>query len=193
MLLVRWLTLISWMAWLYFYWRGGSLIIADILSALKTPHARLDAALLIVMTAGTFVIMATGLLVGVGIIQVNPAFDFLSAAGAVLTLAGMGGTLYCRHYLGGYWTAETRLKEDHQLIDSGPYSLARHPIYLFAIVMYAGLALTFPVWQCALTALVINGAYILKTRDEDEYLRQNLPGYQAYTSRVPYRLIPMIW
>ena len=191
--LVRWFVIVAWAAWLYFYWRGGSLIISDILSALKTPQTRIDAALLITMMLGTFVVMAASVLVGLGVVDIAPALDVVSLAGAVLALTGIGGTVYSRRCLGRNWAAQTRVGEAHRLVDSGPYRIVRHPIYLFAIMMYIGLVLVFPVWWNGLAVLTINVGYVIKTKDEDEYLKENLPGYQAYASRVTRRLIPWIW
>ena len=191
--LVRWLVIAGWATWLYFYWRGGSLIITDIVSALKTPQTRLDASLLITMTLSTFTVMVASLLVGLRIIGIDPALGGLSFTGAILAWSGIAGTVYSRRCLGRNWAAETKMYEDHQLVVSGPYRVVRHPIYLFAIIMYIGLALAFPVWWGALAVLVINVAYVLKTKDEDAYLIGHLPGYQKYAQRVAHRLLPWIW
>jgi protein-S-isoprenylcysteine O-methyltransferase Ste14 len=34
---------------------------------------------------------------------------------------------------------------------------------------------------------------VIRLRLEERFLRRELPGYDAYTLRVPHRLIPGIW
>ena len=49
--------------------------------------------------------------------------------GLVLTAAGLGFTIWARRVLGTNWSAMPTIKEDHELIQRGPYRLVRHPIY----------------------------------------------------------------
>jgi len=105
----------------------------------------------------------------------------------------MSGTFYCRHYLGRFWTAEAALQALHQVVDSGPYGVVRHPIYTAAWVMYLGTGLVFAIWWNWLACGLVMVAYILKARYEDVFLAANLPGYPAYQQRVRYQLIPGVW
>jgi protein-S-isoprenylcysteine O-methyltransferase Ste14 len=114
-------------------------------------------------------------------------------AGCLFTALGVAGMFYSRHYLGRFWTAETTVRADHKVIDRGPYSLVRHPIYACAILMYVGLGLAFTTWWNALAAGIILCAYALKARDEDRFLEKNLDGYAAYRQRVTAALIPGVW
>jgi protein-S-isoprenylcysteine O-methyltransferase Ste14 len=117
----------------------------------------------------------------------------IAVLGTILTLLGMGGAVFCRRYLGRFWTAETTVQPNHLIVEGGPYSYVRHPIYTGAILMYIGTALVFPTWWNIIATLLIILAYILKTLDEDLYLEGNLTGYTDYQRRVPYRLIPKVW
>jgi protein-S-isoprenylcysteine O-methyltransferase Ste14 len=191
-LLLRWLVLISWFFWILVYWRGGLAIAADILHALRQPPTRWDAALLIVMTAGTGVITLAILVGCLGWME-TPGSSPVTGFGTLLALSGIAGTFYCRHYLAQAWTARTQVDADHKLVETGPYGLARHPIYTVAIVLYLGLGLAFPVWWNALAVGIVILSYILKTYDEDAYLQQHLPGYAEYARRVPWRLLPRLW
>ena len=105
----------------------------------------------------------------------------------------MIGTFYCRNYLGRFWTAETALQANHQIVDSGPYRAVRHPIYTCACVMYLGTALVFAAWWNGLIAGLVMLGYALKAKLEDDFLVCNLPGYQDYSQRVRYRLMLGIW
>ena len=50
---------------------------------------------------------------------------------------------WARIVLGRNWSAEVTFKQGHELIQSGPYALARHPIYTGLIVMALGTALNY--------------------------------------------------
>jgi protein-S-isoprenylcysteine O-methyltransferase Ste14 len=81
----------------------------------------------------------------------------------------------------------------HKVIDTGPYASVRHPGYVAAMPLFAGIALCLgSVW-----ALIPVGLFslllILRTQWEDQTLQAELPGYQEYTQRVRYRLVPGVW
>ena len=62
---------------------------------------------------------------------------------ACVVLAGAAFTVWARVTLGRNWSAEVTFKHDHELIESGPYALARHPIYTGLIVMALGTAVNY--------------------------------------------------
>jgi protein-S-isoprenylcysteine O-methyltransferase Ste14 len=189
---LRIFSLFGWFVWILAYWRGGLNLLAAMREAVRSRRTRWDAALLFLLTFGSAVIAVGGLLFCTGL-ESGSSNRLLALLGSLLVWAGILGTGLFRRTLGSAWTAHTTVSHDLPLVDSGPYSVVRHPIYAAAIGLYAGLGLLFPAWWIALAALVVVAGYILKTRDEDAYLRKHLPGYSAYTQRVPYRLFPRIW
>ena len=54
-----------------------------------------------------------------------------------------------------------------------------------------------PLWlesyAAALLASMPIGLLVLRILIEEDFLRQKLQGYDAYTQRVRYRLIPFFW
>jgi len=111
----------------------------------------------------------------------------------VLTLAGLLFTWWARIHLGRLWSGSVTRKEGHRVIDTGPYSLVRHPIYtglIFALFATAIAAATMSALAGA--ALVASGLY-LKARIEERFLTAELgaDAYGAYRRRVPM-LIPGI-
>jgi protein-S-isoprenylcysteine O-methyltransferase Ste14 len=70
--------------------------------------------------------------------------------GVVLTWSGIGLAVWARYHLAEYWSSRVTIKEDHQLIRSGPYSHLRHPIYSGLILATIGSALVIDEWRCAL-------------------------------------------
>lgn len=192
--LLRWITLASILIWLVLYWQGGRKVIVDIKEAMRSRNSRLDAPLLIIIAFCSLVIISIGLLTSLELLQVsfsqNPG---ITLAGTVLSVLGITGMFYCRHYLGRFWTAETNVSNEHKIIDTGPYRLVRHPIYTFAILMYIGLGLVFlSQWTVPFAGIIV-AAYMLKTKDEDVFLEKNLPGYREYKLDVRYYLVPGLW
>jgi len=191
---LRWITLSSILFWLVFYWQGGKKAIIDIRESINSKNSRLDTALLIVIALCSVGIIGIGVLASLGLLPIilsqNLAMTF---TGMLFSVLGIMGMFYCRLHLGNFWTAEINLSKSHQIIDTGPYSFVRHPIYAFAILMYIGLGLAFlSQWIMILEGIIVV-AYLLKTKDEDNFLENNLSGYREYKLRVRYLLVPGLW
>jgi protein-S-isoprenylcysteine O-methyltransferase Ste14 len=89
--------------------------------------------------------------------------------------------------LGRQWRVDAGLNADHQLVQTGPYRLVRHPIYASMLCMFltATAAIgTLPAWPVAL-ALFIAGTEI-RVRTEDGLLRGRFAGeFDAWQRSVP--------
>jgi protein-S-isoprenylcysteine O-methyltransferase Ste14 len=123
-----------------------------------------------------------------------PTPDWVTFAGyALLTLGFMGVTwaqATNRHFEP---TVRIQSDHDHKVIDTGPYAHIRHPGYAFAIPFAAGIALSLgslaALIPVAILALLLAG----RTLAEEAVLREGLPGYTEYASRVKYRWLPFVW
>jgi protein-S-isoprenylcysteine O-methyltransferase Ste14 len=86
------------------------------------------------------------------------------------------------------------LKEDHRIVDTGPYGLVRHPIYsgvMFAALMTALLKAS-PAAMAGFVLVCVG--FAMTARIEERFLRSQLGthAYDAYSRRAPM-LIPRIW
>ena len=82
------------------------------------------------------------------------------------------------------------MKEGHELIVIGPYSLARHPIYTGIMIAVLGTAFAIGQIRCLLGTLVILLALIVKMSQEERLMMQTFPeAYPRYRRRVK-ALIP---
>jgi len=91
--------------------------------------------------------------------------------------------------------SSVRIQKDrgHTVVASGPYRFVRHPMYVGLILLHASMALILgSMWTLALAAL-ITMLFLWRTALEDQTLRQELPGYEEYTTVTRYRLMPGIW
>ncbi len=182
------LAVTAMLVWLFTYWRGGTAVVKSMRQS-RLPLDRL-AVWALAFTTAALPIIGIGMLLGIGA-PLLP--DWAALIGIVLVLVGMAGTYFCRAYLGRYWTAEATLQGDHRLVDSGPYSHMRHPIYTMAIILYIGLGIVFSTPLGMGAAALSLFMMIIKTHTEDRFLMAELAGYAAYSQRVPYRLLPKIW
>jgi protein-S-isoprenylcysteine O-methyltransferase Ste14 len=107
------------------------------------------------------------------------------------TIAGFAFSWWARLTLGTLWSSGVTRKADHRVVDTGPYGLARHPIYTGVI------ASAFATAFVPLTLITLPGAaliavgFYLKARLEERFLRQELgvEAYDEYARRVAM-LIP---
>ena len=112
---------------------------------------------------------------------------------ALIALA-ITGFVFCwwaRVTLGRLWSGWISKKDDHRIVDSGPYGIVRHPIYTGIIVaVFATAAIKGTVFAFVGAALMTVGFWI-KARLEEQFLRTELgaANYEAYSRRVPM-LVP---
>jgi protein-S-isoprenylcysteine O-methyltransferase Ste14 len=109
----------------------------------------------------------------------------LGIATDLIVLAGGAFTVWARVVLGRNWSAEVTFKEDHELIESGPYALARHPIYTGLIAMALGTAIAYGrAFGFVLLAALCGGLW-WKARQEERVMSRHFPeAYAEYRTRV---------
>lgn len=117
-----------------------------------------------------------------------------AATGWVLFGLTVAGFLFCwwaRLHLGRLWSGTVTRKDDHHIVDTGPYRFVRHPIYTGLILAAVAAALDQggPIPLVG-AALFILGLWI-KARLEERFLRAELgaEAYDGYAARTPM-LIP---
>jgi protein-S-isoprenylcysteine O-methyltransferase Ste14 len=79
------------------------------------------------------------------------------------------------------------------VIDTGVYSVVRHPMYLGASLILVGGALLLGSVCGLLSALATILLLVIRIFGEEKLLARDLAGYQAYCERVRYRLVPWGW
>lgn len=85
------------------------------------------------------------------------------------------------------------IQENQHVVDTGLYAVVRHPMYSATILLF----LSMPLILRSAAGLIVFLAYpaiiVKRLRSEEAFLRENLEGYEAYTHRVRWRLIPFLW
>ena len=109
-----------------------------------------------------------------------------------IVVAGAAFTVWARITLGRNWSAEVTFKQDHELIESGPYALARHPIYTGMIVMALGTAINYGRAIGFALLLSLCGGLWWKARQEERIMSRHFPdAYAEYKMRVR-AIIPFV-
>jgi protein-S-isoprenylcysteine O-methyltransferase Ste14 len=130
------------------------------------------------------------------LLGVKPVWE-VGTAGAyaliVLMLLGLCLTWWARIHLGHFWSSAITRKEQHRVIDTGPYAFARHPIYTGLITAVLATAVTETTLVALTGAMLITCGLWLKARAEERFLMVELgpDDYVAYCRRVPM-LIPFL-
>jgi protein-S-isoprenylcysteine O-methyltransferase Ste14 len=110
-----------------------------------------------------------------------------------LTVAGFLFTWWARIHLGRLWSDWVTKKAGHHVVDTGPYRLVRHPIYLGLILAAFATAIEKGTSFALLGAAIITLAFYTKARREERFLRAELGenSYDAY-ARKTAMLVPFV-
>jgi protein-S-isoprenylcysteine O-methyltransferase Ste14 len=116
------------------------------------------------------------------------------ALGYALLLAGMVGLTWAQA-VNKFFEPFVRIQTDrgHHVIDTGPYSIIRHPGYVFSFAFFLGIPLALGSLWGLIPAAPMCLMVLVRTVLEDRTLQAELPGYREYAQRVRYRLLPGIW
>jgi protein-S-isoprenylcysteine O-methyltransferase Ste14 len=204
--------LVFWPAGTFDYWRGWAFIavfaasttVPSIYLAVKNP-----AALKRRMRAGPAaetrplqkaIISVAFLSMGATIIVSTLDFRFgwssvaaaISVAGDILVAVGLGIAMLTT-IQNGYASANITVESGQEVVSTGLYAIVRHPMYFGNVVLMIGIPLALGSYWGLL--FVIPGLAVLAVRilDEEKVLTKQLSGYDEYTHKVHYRLVPYVW
>ena len=124
--------------------------------------------------------------------RVIPRMEIIAWAGVVLCLAGLSFCIWARAILGRNWSGAVTLKEEHELIERGPYRLVRHPIYTGLIAMFLATAIVLGHVGGIIGLVLVFISFWIKLSDEERVMLKQFPDqYAAYQRRVK-RIIPFV-
>ena len=119
--------------------------------------------------------------------------DWIYLVGIVFMFGGIVFRQWAISVLGRYFSVEIGVQKEQKVVDSGPYSLIRHPSYTGALIFYVGMGLSMQSWAAALVAVIVFGAvYGYRIFVEEKVLINELGNnYVEYKKRTK-RIIPFI-
>jgi protein-S-isoprenylcysteine O-methyltransferase Ste14 len=90
-------------------------------------------------------------------------------------------------------SAVIEVDAEQRVIDTGPYAVVRHPMYVGGLLLAAGT----PFALGSLVGLVAFPPFaaiiVCRLLDEERFLISHLAGYGAYRKKTRYRLVPHVW
>lgn len=109
-----------------------------------------------------------------------------------LVLLGLIVALWARTALGRNWSGRVTLKEDHELIQTGPYRVVRHPIYSGLLLMILGTVILAGQLGGLVAFVICFSGFWVKLKLEERLMSKQFPGaYREYMARTK-ALIPFI-
>lgn len=111
--------------------------------------------------------------------------DVLVAVGLVLAQA----VVFQNSFAG----ASIHVEAQQQVVSTGLYGLVRHPMYFGALLMMFGTPLALGSYWAVLATIAAVPVLGVRISDEEKMLRAELDGYDEYTHKVRYRLVPYVW
>lgn len=121
-----------------------------------------------------------------------PASTLLDGVAAFMVTAGLLFAVWARVHLGTNWSGRVSLKENHELIRTGPYRFVRHPIYTGLLLAIFGTALAVGEWRGLLATALMFVSYWRKLRVEEALMRATFgDDYRRYCEHTA-ALIPYV-
>lgn len=122
--------------------------------------------------------------------RMYPPSVVIAVLGALLTMLGVAFACWARYVLGRNWSSVVQVKQDHELIQRGPYRWVRHPIYTGLLFAFAGTAMAIGEWRGLPCVAIVAVSFWFKLRLEERWMRENFgSAYEHYIQRTK-ALIP---
>jgi protein-S-isoprenylcysteine O-methyltransferase Ste14 len=112
--------------------------------------------------------------------------------GNILVAAGLGMALMVVNQ-NEYAAATITVEAQQPVISTGLYGVVRHPMYAFASLMIVGMPLALDSFWGLVTVAPAIAVFAYRILDEEKALHAELAGYDEYTDKVRYRLVPYVW
>ncbi len=112
--------------------------------------------------------------------------------GVFLILTALVLHIWSRAHLQHYYAERVEVQPGHQVIDTGPYKLMRHPVITSFFGIATGLFLINPALTTFAALLYTIWDFTRAAQQEEELLTKTLPGYAVYAIQTP-RFLPRLW
>src|SRR5262245_9312668 len=121
-----------------------------------------------------------------------PTSTALLGVALAVEVAGIAFAIVAREYLGSMWSGRVTLKEDHRIVQSGPYRFVRHPIYTGVLLAVLGGVLARGSLAGLAGFVLIAAGLARKIVAEEALLREHFgAAYDDYRKKVA-AIIPFI-
>jgi len=187
--------------WLFMGLLFGPMLVAGFMMLHRSPaflEKRLDAKEKQAAQKG--VLALSGLMFIAGFVVAGVDFRFgwsdmpvaVTIIAAVLFLAAYA--LYAEVMRENAYLSRTiNVEEGQKVVDTGLYSLVRHPMYMATILLFLMIPVILGSWYALIVFACYPAIIIIRLKDEEDLLTRELSGYAEYKKKVKYRILPFIW
>ena len=126
-------------------------------------------------------------------LQLWPAGLWPFWLGAAVTIVGLLFAVWAREHLGRNWSRSVTIKQDHELIATGPYAVVRHPIYTGILTGFLGMAIAISQVRGLIVFVLIFLALWLKLRMEEQWMRSQFGETYATYAHQTAALVPYLF
>lgn len=92
-----------------------------------------------------------------------------------------------------YLSRNIEVQRGQRVIDTGLYSVVRHPMYAVTVWLFLSIPLVLGSWWSLLCFLPYIFLIAVRIQNEEKVLEEGLDGYSEYKKRVKYRILPFVW
>ena len=92
-----------------------------------------------------------------------------------------------------YLSRTIEVQENQQVVDTGLYSVVRHPMYMTTLILFLAMPLVLGSVISFAVMLLYIPIIAKRIRNEEQVLEAGLKGYAEYKQRVRYKVIPFVW
>jgi protein-S-isoprenylcysteine O-methyltransferase Ste14 len=127
-------------------------------------------------------------------VPITPHDGLVGLGALALDLAGIGFAIWGRLALGANWSGiVATTKEGHELVQTGPYAIVRHPIYAGILLAMIGTALTLGTLASYIGLLAGFVAIMIRVNIEERLMSHQFnEAFEAYRRRAR-KLVPFLW
>ena len=159
------------------------------MAELRTPRDLEKGQIRESLTLRLFVAVGSVMLLGsiAELVWRRPTFEpVLFVCGWLAALASFALRRRAIRELGRMWSLHVEIRDQHQLVRSGPYRWVRHPAYTSMILELLALGLLLQSrFTSAAVALLFIPTLVARIRIEEAALREQIAGYADYQRSTP--------
>lgn len=113
--------------------------------------------------------------------------------GYAVQVSGLTLAFWARAVLGRNWSGRVTIKEEHELVTSGPYRRLRHPIYSGALLAVTGSAIALGWIGGLVTVVLFMSVFVHKIRLEERMLIGHFGDAYIQYRKQTNALILFVW
>ena len=125
--------------------------------------------------------------------QLWPSDIWSFEVGAAVTVVGLLFAVWARQHLGSNWSRSVTIKQDHELITTGPYAQVRHPIYTGILAGFLGTAIALAQVRGVIGFVLIFLVLWAKLRMEEKWMRSQFGETYASYAHQTAALVPYLF